>query len=108
MRVFGIQDPAEKAAAQQALDAAAQANREPQGIDVDHGRIAGGPARVIEQDAQQPGVAVLHGYRAVCWKHPHSPGDVVAPWQGADWRPAYIHAALDAHEHNTTAHREEN
>lgn len=105
MRVFGITEPAEKAQASQDLHAAQQALREPQGID--H-RLSSGPARVEEQRAMQPGVAVLHGYRAVCWEHPYSPGDITAPWQGADWRPAYIHAALDAAEHNSTAHREEN
>jgi hypothetical protein len=71
-------------------------------------------ARVISQQAMDPGVRLLEGYQALC-REPDSRGHdpevdglrvgkkVVATWLGG-WHEAWFHAHLDALEHNIAYH----
>lgn len=59
-------------------------------------------ATVTEQDAQDPGKALIPGYRAVCFGHPQTE-PMIPPWQG-EWRTAWYPAQVDAREHNHNEH----
>lgn len=62
------------------------------------------PAKVERQRVMMPHQGSWEQFRAVCWEHPLEVDEMIAPWMAAETHTLWIHAKLDATEHNLEEH----